>query len=354
MPVLGDEHDYQHPVEGDAAWSESYYFNGYDDGEGVGFFTRVGIRPNEGTMDASLSIWLPGGDVAHLRARRPQADMVDTSLEVGPVRYDCVTPMREWHLGGRGQAVVQALGALAPGPPAGGRPAGRAGGAVDVELDVTFHNLTPPIGAPGDGGQGDGGQGDGGQGDGGQGEGAAQLAGGSVGKGHFEQAGRLEGTITVDGRPHRLAEARGNRDKSWGPRRWDVPRMWRWFSVNIGDDVAFGGIRLATAAGDLHRGWVWRDGSASSVAEWRITTEVAPDGLTQRHVRLDVLDKTGNTHRVEGEVMRVAPLSRGRGLEGTLVNEGLVHWRYEGRSGTGIAEYLHQLDGTGHPLVPIE
>ena len=29
MPVLGDEHDYQHPVEGDAAWSESYYFNGW-------------------------------------------------------------------------------------------------------------------------------------------------------------------------------------------------------------------------------------------------------------------------------------------------------------------------------------
>jgi hypothetical protein len=169
MPVLGDEHDYQHPVEGDAAWSESYYFNGYDDGEGVGFFTRVGIRPNEGTMDASLSIWLPGGDVAHLRARRPQADMVDTSLEVGPVRYDCVTPMREWHLGGRGQAVVQALGALAPGPPAGGRPAGRAGGAVDVELDVTFHNLTPPIGAPGDGGQGDGGQGTAGKGTAGKG-----------------------------------------------------------------------------------------------------------------------------------------------------------------------------------------
>jgi hypothetical protein len=344
LPVLGDEHDYQHPVEGDAAWSESYYFNGYDEGEGVGFFTRIGIRPNEGTMDASLSIWLPGGHVAHLRARRPEADMVDTSLEVGPIRYVCVAPMREWHLGGRGRAVVQALGALAPGPPAGAASAGGPSGAVDVELDVTFHNLTPPIGAPGDGAQGQGGQR----------EGVAQLAGGSVGKGHFEQAGRLEGTITLDGRPHRLAEARGNRDKSWGPRRWEAPRMWRWFSVNIGDDVAFGGVRLATAAGDLHRGWVWRDGSATSVEEWRITTQVADDGLTQRRVSLDVLDKAGNTHRLDGEVMRVAPLSRGAGLEGTLVNEGLVHWRYEGGSGTGIAEYLHQLDSTGRPLVPIE
>ena len=38
--------------------------------------------------------------------------------------------------------------------------------------------------------------------------------------------------------------------------------MWRWFSINIGEDVHFGGIRLGTGAGDLHRGWVW-DGDGS-------------------------------------------------------------------------------------------
>jgi len=26
MPILSEEHDFQHPVEGDEAWSESYYF----------------------------------------------------------------------------------------------------------------------------------------------------------------------------------------------------------------------------------------------------------------------------------------------------------------------------------------
>jgi len=26
MPILSEEHDFQHPVESDEAWSESYYF----------------------------------------------------------------------------------------------------------------------------------------------------------------------------------------------------------------------------------------------------------------------------------------------------------------------------------------
>src|ERR1700722_9649144 len=61
MPILSPEHDLAHPVEGDSAWSESWYFNAYDPGSDSGFFTRVGVRPNEGTMDVGMSIWLPGG-----------------------------------------------------------------------------------------------------------------------------------------------------------------------------------------------------------------------------------------------------------------------------------------------------
>ena len=61
-----------HTVEGDSAWSESYYFNAYDPGADCGFFTRIGIRPNEGTIDAGLSIWVPGGGLAHLRWAREQ------------------------------------------------------------------------------------------------------------------------------------------------------------------------------------------------------------------------------------------------------------------------------------------
>ncbi len=189
-----------------------------------------------------------------------------------------------------------------------------------------------------------------------EGEGASAATRQSVGKGHLEQAGRWTGWIEVGGKRSELTgEARGNRDKSWGPRRWGGPKMWRWFSINFGDDVHFGGIRIGTAAGDLHRGWVWRDGEACSVRRWDLRTELADDGVTHRSARVTVTDKRERVHELSCEVLRVYGVPhRTRSDGATVVNEGLARFEYEGRTGYGIAEYLHQLDDTGRPLVPIE
>ena len=131
--------------------------------------------------------------------------------------------------------------------------------------------------------------------------------------------------------------------------------MWRWFSINIGDDLHFGGIRLGTEAGDLHRGWVSRDGRVTSVRNWGLSTEVAGDGLTQRVIHLEVTDKEGRTEQLTGRVLRVADIGR---PGGTVINEGLCEWTHERADGTtsvgyGIGEYLHQVDELGRPRVPV-
>jgi hypothetical protein len=130
--------------------------------------------------------------------------------------------------------------------------------------------------------------------------------------------------------------------------------MWRWFSINLGDDMHLGGIRIGTDAGDLHRGWVWRDGHAASIRRWDLETELAPDGLTHRTVHMRATDARGRTHALRGDVLRVAPVAHEVGERRTIINEGLTRWSGEGREGHGIAEYLHQLDASGRPLIPIE
>jgi hypothetical protein len=328
MPVLDERHDFAHPVEGDSAWSESYYFNCYDPVTDTGFFTRIGVRPNEGTMDVGMSVWLPGAELAQARAVREQHQMTDSDLRVGDVTYERLEPGRRWRLTtDSADTFVRALDAS------------RSIRTAPVRLDVTFDALTPMIGADGQGREGSG---------------ASAQTRGTVGKGHLEQAGRWSGWIEADGVRHELVEARGNRDKSWGPRRWGGPRMWRWFSVNFGDDVHFGGIRIGTDSGDLHRGWVWKDGAASSVREWRVKTELADDGTTHTRSLVTAVDKRGVEHALDGTLLRVAPhLTEGE-ERSTLVNEGLARFEHEGVVGYGIAEYLHQLDAGGAPLVPIE
>src|SRR3989442_8541449 len=141
MPILDDHHDFAHPVEADGAWSESYYFNAYDPAADTGFFTRIGVRPNEGTMDVGLSAWLPGTELATVAGVRQQEEMVDTGLEVAGVRYERLSPMKEW----RGTC-----GAEAPPPgPAGAGAPGRRGGLLG---GATLSALLPPPRAGGPGG----------------------------------------------------------------------------------------------------------------------------------------------------------------------------------------------------------
>jgi len=334
MPILESRHDLAHPVEGDSAWSESYYFNAFDPGTDSGFFTRIGIRPNEGTMDVAMSVWLPGGELAEHRHTMEQREMVDTVLEVGSVRYEMLEALRSWRITMDADVSARpcAAGAETTHP-------------VHLALDVRFDAVTPAIGTDG---QPSGGAR--------SAEAAAAAAAGTVGKGHLEQAGRWTGWIEADGVRHEWNGAHGNRDRSWGARRWGGPTMWRWFSINLGEAMHFGGIHLGTAAGDLHRGWVWDGGRASSIAEWRLRTELADDEVTHKVVHLQVLDKRERTYDLRGDVLRVADIGR---AGGTMVNEGLTRWTYRDpnggdRTGYGICEYLHQLDDSGRPVVAVE
>lgn len=319
MPVLDESHDRAHRVETDGAWSESYYFNAYDPPSDTGFFTRIGVRPNEGTIDVGLSVWQPGVDspLAHYRHVRPQHEMIDADLEVGEVRYEMLETARAWRL---------------------------TCDTDELKMDVRFDALTPMIGTDGLDRPG---------------EGASAETRKSVGKGHLEQAGRWTGWLETGGVRHQWTDARGNRDKSWGPRRWGGPKMWRWFSINFGGEsfgegVHFGGIRIGTDAGDLHRGWVWKDGATESIAEWKVRSDLADDGVTHVRSHVTALDKAGRSHELTADVLRCHPGTEGLRPNLPIVNEGLARWTYEGQTGWGISEYLHQLDDDAKPKIPIE
>ena len=332
MPILDARHDLGHPVEGDTAWSESYYFNGFDPGSDSGLFTRIGIRPNEGTMDVGLSVWLPGGDLAEYRAVVEQHEMVDTDLVVGAVRYRMVEPMRSWHLAFDGDAPVRAC---------------TRGSARDhdarIRLDLRFDSLTPAVGTDG--------------------QGADRTGVGRVGRRrrHHRQ-GALRAVRHLDGPGGRSTDGAttgtvrsATATDRGAPATGAVPRCGAGSastSTNGCTSAASGSApATATCTGDgspTTAGW-------PASAEWQVRTEPADDGLTQRTVHLTVVDKQGTRYDLRGDVLRVADIGRS---SGTLINEGLTRWTLlaDGpvRSGYGIAEYLHQLGDDGRPVVALE
>src|SRR2546422_4572178 len=110
--------------------------------------------------------------------------------------------MERWRLTCEAEAIVLDVRAERPQRPA------------RLVVDLEFRALTPAIGSDGQGRSGTG---------------ARAETRQHVGKGHLEQAGRWSGWIEADGVRYEPVQARGNRDKSWGPPPWGGPPRGRWF-----------------------------------------------------------------------------------------------------------------------------
>jgi len=318
MPILETQHDFGHVIETDLNWSESYYFNGYSPTSKVGLFARIAIRPNEPYIDGFISLWLPNGEVVRI-VDASSGEIPDPGQpSLAAIQFERITPMERWRVRGVGQA----------------------NDGCKLTVDVTFNALTPAFGIDASTRNYSG---------------SAKTVVHSLASGHFEQAGRWQGEI-IHGVSRYAFEGHGNRDKSWGPRRTDGAhgmRYWRWFSMNFGDDIHFGGIRIGTADGDMQRGWLCRAGQYDSVRGLDVKTSFAADGIHQQRLIVTARNKTNDTFSIQGQVLHSTPLIA-RGHEHMRIIEGLTQWTFENRMGYGICEYAHQLDADGTPVVIVE
>jgi len=318
MPLLDVIHDTVHPVGDDPAWSESWYFNAYDPAADAGFVCRIGLKPHEHAAHGFLLTWNPGGGFSWIEERATLETMPSERIAIGGMSFEALEPGKRWRLSMRG----------------------RDGEGHELELGGTFEASMAPVGVDRSGSD------------------FAQAKGASTGalaSGHFEQSGRVVGTLVVDGAPTAI-QARGIRDKSWGPRRTDGSRGlrgWRWFSIVMGNDFQLGGIRVFATEGELHRGWIRRGAEITTVRHFGVRTTLADDGFTHRGLVLEVTDKHGGTIRLDGEILRVATVGIGED-DGMTILEGLARFTGAGRQGYGIAEYAHLLGGDGRPVVAID
>ncbi len=321
-----------HPVGDHAAWSESYYFNFVDPDTGVGAFTRMGFRPNDGWADALHAVYLPGGRVAFTYGRRTDLTplVVDALGPADPTVGNLTLRRGEafsrWDIvyAGEAQDMLDPTVMLAATKD---RPVGWSRSAR-LEMDVAFEALAGPH----------------------------YAVGGT--QGHFEQTGRFSGGIRLDDE-HWDVNGYGVRDKSWGPRTWQAASgtaakaagsaaveegcFLNWFSMNFGADLAMGGACGRTADGTFRgKGWIQRDRETLDLTDVTMTTVYDPaNPLLHRTVQLRATDSKAATIEVDGTVLTICPTKIPRRDGVTFVNEGLARFHTGDRIGYGIAEHWH-------------
>jgi hypothetical protein len=257
-----------HRIEPDELFNESWYFD-FSRDDGVGGYVRLGLYPNLGvawwwaylmTPDRLIAVRthdapLPSGD-----ALRIKAGALDANLT-------CVEPMQRWRL------EMEATGLELEHPADGYR--GEPGPKVPVSFDLTWDALGGVFDYP--------------------------TGGGHAYGGHYQHAGRVEGSIRL-GSEDIAFTGLGERDHSWGMRDWWAVG-WHWASFQVGDALA---VNLAQPAlegiGSFAIGYVARHGEPHAIGGATVDTELGAEGIPVA-MRYDI-----DGMAVEAEVLSPAPI----------------------------------------------
>lgn len=323
------DHELMHPVRGENAWSESYYFNFVDPDSKLAIFTRMGFRPGDGWADALHVVYLGGDRVAFTYGRREIGEdlsQYNGDLNVGHLKLSCVESFKHWQLNYQGPAQdINDAAILLERSKL--RPDGWYK-AEQLEMNLDFHALYGPhFAAEGD-------------------------------HGHFEQTGKVSGDIKIGGESFRVS-GYGVRDKSWGPRDWGgassdnsqptekpatgpAPFV-NWFSMNFGPDLAMGGSCFRHRDGTLRgSGWIQDHGEPMDLEDVVITSEYEADSIL--HKAITLTGKAGSRDiKVEGKLITVCPTKIPMPGGATFVNEGLAEFTLDGQVGYGISEHWHRV-----------
>ncbi|WP_439639317.1 DUF7064 domain-containing protein [Nevskia sp.] len=154
----------------------------------------------------------------------------------------------------------------------------------------------------------------------------------------LEQAGRVRGTITVDGKALPF-DTFCARDHSWGTRDWAQPQHWKWLhAYNAGTQLHFWKIEIGGRS--VLRGYLNRDGVFAEVAG--VEVAFTTDGrYHQKTISATVTDTAGRSAKVEGEyfatlIMPPVPTC-------TLV-EGAMRCTIDGEAAVGWTEFMWPTD----------
>jgi hypothetical protein len=318
--------EYLHPLEQASNFNESMYFNVYDPAERMGGFFRLGNRANEGYAEMTTCLYLPDGRVGFMFGRPEIAD--NDAFDAGGMRFDVITPFEELRVTYRGKVVMldEPLGMANP------RQAFTDNPWVDAEADLTYRGL---VGAFGGEPVND------------DGSPLTEDLSGGFARGHYEQHVGARGAIRVDDQEWEI-DGFGLRDHSWGPRFWQAPWYYRWLTMNFGDDAGFV-VSVITAQDGSERmgGVAFEDGEYRHINEASIATDWTGDD--RYHEEMRITARAGEReYEITGRVLNLIPLRNRRTTPDgdqlvTRISEGLTEWRWDGRSGYGLSEYLDQI-----------
>jgi hypothetical protein len=327
-------------------WNESFYVNFFDANQGWSGSSRIGSSPNQGHADGFVCLYFPDNTTGFIRTWKALHDPPSENA-VGPLQHTCLEPFRRWRLQYDGPIYHFS-------EPESMADFGRSV-LADVpqkrlKLDLSFHSLHPPFDfhdsmrvrlipwrdlsakfrpryvldhlGPA--------------------LRKARLVRTMSGGNHYEQAGRVQGSIEVDGQTFAL-DGFGQRDHSWGVRDMRVPANWRWLSCQFGETLCFNAIQVDVLALRVSGGYVFHQGQLDVVTKWICEPCYEDDERWPERVNVRLATRGGKQFQLHAKALAHIPVLATAGRYVTLVtaSRGLYEW--QGQTAHGMIEFMEQL-----------
>jgi hypothetical protein len=298
------ETDIIHMASKDREWYETFYFNLYDKANDLCMFMRIGLKPNRDERLALCYIMMPDGSLIGMR---DQDAMGGGELEVSSLRFVMLEAGERWRLSFDGSMSRIITGEQTPMP---------------VHFDLEFLCLNPLFNYLED----------------------TDLGGDQPERpiyfDHIVQFGRVSGTIAIGEREVDIYGL-GERSHYWGTPNWSALRMWVRLDAEFSEDEAINVFKVFIGGQEESAGFLRQGGRNIPIVHIDLRTVLDKDG-TPRSLRMSLTDSQGIKHQATAEVLREALLPF-HGHEGNIVSvahEALAEFKFEGRTGYGIAEFL--------------
>jgi len=323
---LEPQDEYMHDVGDESNFNESMYFNVYDPKERVGGFFRLGNRANEGYAEMTTCLYLPDGRIGFTYAR-PEISHND-AFDAGGMKFEVITPFEALKTTYTGKVCILDEPLQMANP----RKAFTENPWVECEVVLDHRGIAPMYG--GEPVNDDGSP-------------LTEDLSGGFARGHYEQHIGGRGVIRV-GNDEWAVDGYGLRDHSWGPRFWQAPWWYRWLTINFGEDAGFV-VSIVTSRDGKQRvgGMALEHGEYHHLDRATIETEWTGDDLYHQEMRVTAASGE-REYEITGSVLNLIPLRNRRTTpEGeplvTRISEGMTEWKWDGKTGYGLSEYLDQI-----------
>jgi hypothetical protein len=248
-PTLTNDDDGNHQPGEPPHWQESSLVAFVDPARGLAGFHRIGLHPNR--REASIYSWTQIDGQLVSQAKRtglplPNGEVTGTTLD--GVTFTTPDPLRSCRI------------------------------QVDrdaVQTDVLFESFTGPVQMNMD------------------------VAGASIGRGHYDSIGRVTGKIVKEGIVHPF-DGVGFLDHSWGARDGGSILCHRWIMAALDAENHINVFPAIGPKGRAMLGYIMLDGTLSFVADVTSEISIADDHLQVKAVRATITDHLGRSVEVSG------------------------------------------------------